>query len=359
MRGPELDRMRDRDDFDPAVEGARYRLSRELSLVVWERACADASDDRGRLDAEQAQQRFHEFAARIAACGGRLRPDVGRLTRVGVELDGELPGIAAQLALRTAGRETLVASEARRWRPAIEGQAATADSAVAAAVDHDVAPHTDELRPAEVLDRRRRPHGPWFDDVELHAGSAERPTGQPTALPGFAGAAELRAQLLAAATRGRGASEALAAAADAASSPEDQYRYLFALAAFQDPALLRRALERTLSPQLRNQDVALYLARFFINEQAQGLAWAFVKEHWSALAPKVTIFGGDTNLIRSMGAFCEAGPRDEIAAFFAAHPLPAAARTLTQTVEQISSCIALKQRQTPAVTAWLSTRADR
>jgi aminopeptidase N len=150
--------------------------------------------------------------------------------------------------------------------------------------------------------------------------------------------------------------EALAAAADAASSPEDQYRYLFALAAFQDPALLQRALERTLSPQLRNQDAALYLARFFINEQSQGLAWAFVKEHWSALEAKVTIFGGDTNLIRSMGAFCEAGSREEIAAFFAAHPLPAAARTLTQTLEQINSCIALKQRQTPAVTAWLAAR---
>jgi hypothetical protein len=57
-----------------------------------------------------------------------------------------------------------------------------------------------------------------------------------------------------------------------------------------------------------------------------------------------------------MGAFCEAGSRDEIAAFFAAHPLPAAARTLTQTLEQINSCIALKQRQTPAVTAWLAAR---
>jgi aminopeptidase N len=153
--------------------------------------------------------------------------------------------------------------------------------------------------------------------------------------------------------------EALAAAAEAATSPEDQYRYLFALADFQDPALIRRGLEHTLSPQLRNQDAALYLARFFINERAQRLAWTFVKERWSTLEPKVTIFGGDTNLIRSMGAFCDAGARDEIARFFAAHPLPAAARTLTQTLEQISNCVALKQQQTPAVTSWLSTKAER
>ena len=38
------------------------------------------------------------------------------------------------------------------------------------------------------------------------------------------------------------------------------------------------------------------------------------------------------------------------------HPLPAAARTLTQTLEQISNCVALKQQQTPAVTSWLATK---
>ena len=36
--------------------------------------------------------------------------------------------------------------------------------------------------------------------------------------------------------------DALAAAADRATSPEEQYRYLFALATFRDPALIERAL---------------------------------------------------------------------------------------------------------------------
>ena len=35
--------------------------------------------------------------------------------------------------------------------------------------------------------------------------------------------------------------EALAAAADRAASPEDQYRYLYALADFQQPALISAA----------------------------------------------------------------------------------------------------------------------
>jgi puromycin-sensitive aminopeptidase len=150
--------------------------------------------------------------------------------------------------------------------------------------------------------------------------------------------------------------DALTAAAERAVSPDEHYRYLFALAAFQDPALIRRGLERTVSPELRSQDTALYLARFFFSGRSQGLAWTFVKDHWAAIQPKVTIAGGDTNLVQALGAFCDATPRDEIAAFFAAHPLPGAARTLTQTLEQITNCVALRQKQTPAVTGWLAAR---
>jgi aminopeptidase N len=150
--------------------------------------------------------------------------------------------------------------------------------------------------------------------------------------------------------------EALAAAGDRASSPEDQYRYLYALADFQQPALIQRGLDRSLTPQLRNQDTAIYLSRFLINPAARAPAWAFIKEHWAALEPKVMISLGDVNLTRALGAFCDAASRDDVKTFFAAHPLPGAARTLTQTVEQINNCIALREKQTPAVTGWLAAR---
>ncbi len=150
--------------------------------------------------------------------------------------------------------------------------------------------------------------------------------------------------------------DALGAAADRAESPEEQYRYLHALGDFRDPALVDRGLRRALSPQLRSQDTAIYLAQFLTNPNARPPAWAFVQANWAALEPKVTISGGDTTLVRSLGSFCEARGRDEVATFFAAHPLPGAARTLTQTIEQITNCIALREKQTPAVGAWLAAR---
>jgi len=150
--------------------------------------------------------------------------------------------------------------------------------------------------------------------------------------------------------------DALLAAAERTSDPDEHYRYLYARADFRDPALIARGLELAASPQLRSQDAAIYLAQFFGNPEARSRALAFVSDRWTPLAPKVTVFGGDTTLIHSMSGFCDAESRDRVKAFFAAHPLPAATRTLEQTLEQINTCIALRDKQAPAVAAWLATR---
>ncbi len=147
--------------------------------------------------------------------------------------------------------------------------------------------------------------------------------------------------------------DALAAAAERAKSPEDHYRYLNALSEFTEPGLMDRALKMSLSPEMRNQDTALYLAQFLGNPAVNARAWAFVKQNWTVLAPKITIFGGDTNMVGALGSFCDAASRDDIVAFFAAHKLPSAARGIQQTIETINNCIALKQQQQPALAAWL------
>jgi aminopeptidase N len=151
--------------------------------------------------------------------------------------------------------------------------------------------------------------------------------------------------------------EKLLAAARRSTSPEDHYRYLNATGQFRDPALIDRGLELALTPDIRNQDTAIYLGGFLRNPVARPRAWSFVKQHWTELEPKVTIFGGDTNLIKSLNGFCDAASRDDIKAFFAAHPLPAAARTLSQTIERIDNCVALKEKQTRAVEDWLSRQS--
>src|SRR5262249_54025809 len=130
--------------------------------------------------------------------------------------------------------------------------------------------------------------------------------------------------------------DALLAAADRASSPQEHYRYLNALADFSEAALIDRGLEHALAPQLRSQDTAAYLARFMSNPLARDRAWSFVKTHWTELQPKIAIAEGDTTLVGSLSMFCDEGARADISGFFASHPLPVASRTLEQTLERIS-----------------------
>jgi len=149
--------------------------------------------------------------------------------------------------------------------------------------------------------------------------------------------------------------EALVGAADRALSPEEHYRYLNALPRFRDSALIERALLETRS-RVRSQDTALYLARFFDNPAARDRAWAFVKASWTELEPKIRIAFGEARVVSALGSFCDARTRDDIREFFAAHPVPSAARSLGETIERIDHCIALRDAQTPLVTEWLASR---
>jgi hypothetical protein len=80
-----------------------------------------------------------------------------------------------------------------------------------------------------------------------------------------------------------------------------------------------------------------------------------VKASWTDLEPKIRIAFGEGGVIRALGSFCDAGTRDDIRSFFAAHPLSTATRSLGETIERIDNCIALRDKQTPLVSEWLTS----
>jgi len=147
--------------------------------------------------------------------------------------------------------------------------------------------------------------------------------------------------------------DTILASAERSTSGDEKYRYLYALAQFTDPALINRALAYSLTPKLRSQDTASFFARFLHEEAARPRAWAFMKEHWAQLEPKIAIFGGDTTVTSALGSFCDAATREDIRAFFGQHPLPSASRTLSQTLERIDNCVALRASQTSKVSEFL------
>ena len=132
--------------------------------------------------------------------------------------------------------------------------------------------------------------------------------------------------------------DALVAAADRATDPDQHYRYLYALGSFRDPALVDRGLKRAL-----RRSCAARTRRSTSHSSSATPTRASARSRSSAtldaLAPKLTIFGADTYLIRLDDQLLRPAVARQVSAFFTEHKLPAAARALDQTLESINNCV--------------------
>jgi aminopeptidase N len=135
-------------------------------------------------------------------------------------------------------------------------------------------------------------------------------------------------------------------------SPEEYYLLLDTLPRFHDPKLLSRTLRFALTSDVRGQNVPTLIAGVMENSAGQRLAWDFVRGHWTEVRNAVGDFN-TINLVKATGSFCEVGLRDQTREFFANHQVPAAERTLRQSLERIDSCVELKSQQAGPLAAWL------
>jgi aminopeptidase N/puromycin-sensitive aminopeptidase len=127
-----------------------------------------------------------------------------------------------------------------------------------------------------------------------------------------------------------------------ASTPETQERYRGLIPLFQDPKLFARAIDYVYSDQVRSQDLPGMAAELFFNNRIENKAqaWSAAKSHWEMLTQKIpTAIGAVTG---STGTFCDPAMKQEVQAFFAAHPPGTGERALRRAMETIDSCIAFR-----------------
>jgi len=137
-----------------------------------------------------------------------------------------------------------------------------------------------------------------------------------------------------------------------ATSPEEFYLYQRALTEFSDPQLLERTLDYAVSPEVRSQDTVGLIARVIDNPAGEKLGWAFARAHWSQIEETFGGFGGG-GIVSATSGFCDAGMRDEVKDFFTSHKVPAAERTLKQSLERVTYCTDLKAQQSSHLAGWL------
>ena len=126
---------------------------------------------------------------------------------------------------------------------------------------------------------------------------------------------------------------------------EEKIRLLMSLARFQQADLLQETLARALSDDVRLQDTIFVISAVAANHKGRTLAWEFLKEQWGEFDRRYGSGGfGLMRLVAITNAFTSNEQRDDVAAFFEAHPTPAAERTIRQALERIALNVAWLER---------------
>ncbi len=128
--------------------------------------------------------------------------------------------------------------------------------------------------------------------------------------------------------------------------------YLMALAQFSQANLAEQTIALLDAGKVRQQEYPSLFGMLLANTHTQDAAWAYLKEHWSDLAEKVTSFGG-RGAVSALGSFCSQEKRADVAQFFQQHPAPGAQRTVSQSLERIDNCIEFQKLQQQNMNSWL------
>ncbi|HEX6786984.1 MAG TPA: M1 family aminopeptidase, partial [Acidimicrobiales bacterium] len=139
-----------------------------------------------------------------------------------------------------------------------------------------------------------------------------------------------------------------------ATTPQEQLRYLYALADFPDEDLMARTLEFLLGPDVKTQNAPYALARCILNRERGEQAWRFVREHWdhaNAAFPDPSI----VRMIDPVKSLTRPEQEADVAGFFAEHDIPQAAKTLQQVLERQRVNVALRTREAPRLADHFST----
>jgi aminopeptidase N/puromycin-sensitive aminopeptidase len=143
---------------------------------------------------------------------------------------------------------------------------------------------------------------------------------------------------------------------ETSTDPELQESALRLLVQFDNPALLERALEYSVSSKVRNQDAAIQLAIGLQIPENRDATWTFIKTHWDQVQANLTTEMGSI-LVSYSGSFCTVEAHDDVKSFFAAHPVPASDVALKHALENIDSCVELRRLQEPNLKTWLAAQA--
>jgi puromycin-sensitive aminopeptidase len=125
-------------------------------------------------------------------------------------------------------------------------------------------------------------------------------------------------------------------------TPQEEQRYLFALAGFRDPNVLRKTMAMTLDGEVRTQNSPYLMHSLLLNNSFRYEAWDYVRAHWPEMIQKYP----DNALPRMCEAVVALLDReDEVKKFFAEHRVRLGGKIIDQHLERLSVAVGFRRRE--------------
>ena len=138
-----------------------------------------------------------------------------------------------------------------------------------------------------------------------------------------------------------------------AATPQEEQRYLYALAAFRQRDLLTQTLARTINGEFRTQDAPFVARSLLTSVHGRELAWEFVKSNWDTMErqyPKA----GLRRLAEGVVGLATPELERDVHAFFHVRKPEFGGKTLEQYLEQLRIAVRLRERESAALATYLA-----
>ncbi len=135
--------------------------------------------------------------------------------------------------------------------------------------------------------------------------------------------------------------------------PQEERRYLFSLAGFRDPALIRQTLHLTVNGDVRSQDAPYLMRSLLMNVHARDLAWGFLKDHWETMEHRYPL-SGLRRMCEGIIALATPDLEADVRAFFTGRSISLGGKTVEQYLEQLRVAVAFRERASVSLAASLS-----
>ena len=138
----------------------------------------------------------------------------------------------------------------------------------------------------------------------------------------------------------------------AATTPQEEQRYLYSLVNFRPAALVEATLAKTTNGEIRTQDAPFVARSMLMTVHGRELAWGFVTVNWDTmdrLYPK----HGLRRLAEGVTGLATPELERSVHAFFRDRKIDLGGKTLEQYLEQLRVAVTLRVREGAALTGYL------